>query len=266
MRYQLLLIGWLLTDLAVFIGSYTLAYFLRVGWILSTDFPFEPYITVVALVAPLWLIVLMTTRTYALTRKQTTLKNLAYIIYSCAVGTALFALGYYFLYGLFFSRMLLLYALIISIVSIAMWHLLYSRFQRVMLRKNPPVFPTLIVGVTRESKELIGKLNSGTNPLKPVAILDGRGAKEAEIDGVPVRGKLNKLEDVLNEGVTHLIQCSDLEQSLNLLSACRQKKITYMLLPSVLGIVERDEKVESLEGQPVTMVAPQNSGIGWFFR
>ena len=266
MRYKGLLLLWLLTDLAVFIGSYALAYFVRVGWILSTDFPFEPYITVVAISAPLWLFVLITTRTFALTRSQGSMRNLAYIIYSSAVGTALFALGYYFFYGLFFSRMLLLYALIISTVTIWIWHLLYSKFQRAMLRKDPPVFPTLIVGVTRESRELIKKLNKGSNPLKPVAVLDGRGCKDSDIDGVPVRGKLNKLEDVLNEGITHLIQCSDLEQVLNLLSACRQKKITYMLLPSVLGIVERDEKVESLEGQPVTMVGPRESKLMWFFK
>ena len=233
---------------------------------MSTDFPFEPYITVVAIVAPMWMIVLITTRTFALTRSQSSMRNLAYIIYSSAVGTALFALGYYFLYGLFFSRMLLLYALVISTVAIWGWHLLYSRFQRMMLRRDPPVFPTLIVGVTRESRELIKKLNKGSNPLRPVAVLDGKGCKDSDIDGVPVRGKLNKLEDVLGEGITHLIQCSDLEQSLNLLSACRQNKITYMLLPSVLGIVERDEKVESLEGQPVTMVGPKENILMWFFR
>tara|TARA_Y100000310_G_C20523482_1_gene734853 strand:- start:512 stop:919 length:408 start_codon:yes stop_codon:yes gene_type:complete len=135
-----------------------------------------------------------------------------------------------------------------------------------MLRRDPPVFPTLIVGATRESRELIKKLNSSVSPLKPVAVLDGKGCKDDQIDGVPVRGKLNKLEEVLGEGITHLIQASDLEQSMNLLSACRQKKITYMLLPSVLGIVEKDEKIETIEGQPVTMVSPKESPLMWFFQ
>ncbi len=266
MRYKFLLAGWLLTDLLVFAASYALAYFFRVGWIFSSDFPFAPYMTVTALTAPAWLVVLMTTRTFALTRSQATLRNLAYITYTAAVGTALFALGYYFLYGLFFSRKLLLFALVISMAATYVWHLLYQRFLRMMLRRDPPFFPTLIVGVTRESRSLIVALNAGKNPLKPVAILDGKGCKDTEIDGVPVRGRLNKLEDILKEGITHLIQCSDLEQSLNLLSACRQKGITYMLLPSVLGIVERDEKVETLEGQPVTMVGPRQNMMMWFFQ
>ncbi|MCA9370589.1 MAG: hypothetical protein KC680_01350 [Candidatus Peregrinibacteria bacterium] len=265
MRYRILLILWLLTDLCVFVASYALAYFLRVGFIFSTDFPFEPYIHVVALTAPLWLIVLMTTRTFAITRSQCTVRNLAYIAYSALVGASLFALSYYFLYGLFFSRKLIIFALILSTLLVWVWHVLYSRVQRTLLRKDPPTFPTLIVGVTRESRKLIEKLNKSANPLKPVAVLDGKGCKDSEIDGIPVRGKLNKLDDVLDEGITHLIQCSDQEQSLNLLSACRQKGITYMLLPSVLGIVERDEKIETLEGQPVTMVSPKKNPLMWFF-
>lgn len=267
MRYTLLLSTWLLSDLILFVASYALAYFTRVGWIFSTDFPFDKFIWVTILVAPLWLIVLATTRTFALTRNQMTMRNAAYIAYSGLVGIALFTLAYYFRYETFFSRILLVYAFLFNAAGIWVWHVVFDRILRSLLRRTPAVFPTLIVGVTRESQELIRTLNRKKNPLKPVAILDGRGTKEEEIDGVPVHGKLNKLDDVLGgEKITHLIQCSDLEQSLNLLSACRQRGITYMLLPSVLGIIERDEKVESLEGHPVTMVSPKGKGWRWFLR
>jgi len=75
------------------------------------------------------------------------------------------------------------------------------------------------------------------------------------------------LEHVLEEDrITHLIQCSNLEQSLNLLSACRQQGITYIVLPSVFGIVERDERVDRLEGQPVTTVSPKGPWWEWLFQ
>jgi len=266
MRQKILLISWLLTDLAVFVGSFAASYFLRVGWILSTDFPFDRFIIIAAMVSPLWLVVLIMTRTFNITRNQTTPRNIAYICYASVIGTALFAVSYYFFYGLFFSRRLLIYTLIITAILTWIWHIVFQQIQRILLRKNPPVFPTLIVGATRESKKLIENLNKHRNPLKPVAVLDGRGTKESDIGGVPVRGKLNKLEEVLEgEKITHLIQCSDLEQSMNLLSACRTRGITYMLLPSVLGIIERDERVEPLEGQPVTMVSPKRGLWNWFF-
>ena len=268
-RSRLLLLLWLLSDLLLFVGLYVVAYFMRVGWILSTNFPFLPFLITTLLVAPIWLLVLGTTRTFALTRNQRTLRNAAYIAYAALVGVSLFTLAFYFRYKTSFqgvSRLLLLETFFLTAGGIWAWHLVFDVFRRIALRMSPPSFPTLIVGLTRESKTLITELNRHRNPLVPVAILDGQGTKEADVDGVPVLGKLDRLEETLQQKkITHLIQCSNLEQSLNLLSACRQKGMTYILLPSVLGIVERDEHVESLEGLPVTVVRPSRTVWHSFF-
>ena len=266
MRPRILLILWLISDLLLFIGTYVLAYFLRVGFILSTDFPFGRFIAVAATVSPLWLIVLATTRTFHMTRDQMTQRNLAYISYAALVGLALFSLTYFFRYTTFFSRLLLSYAFILTTVLTYIWHIVFQNIQRRILCLEPPAFPTLIVGVTRESRKITESLIKKRNPLHPVAILDGRGAPDTEIAGVPVLGKLNKLEEIFEQKkITHLIQCSDLEQSLNLLSACRQRNITYIILPSVLGIVEKGSQMEALEGRPVTMVSSDKRFWNWFF-
>lgn len=266
-RRRVLLYIWLLSDVALFIGAYKIAYFARVGWIFSTDLPFWNFLAMVTAVSPLWLLGLLTTRTFALTRSQATLRNAAYIAYACAMGAALVALAYYFVYAQVFSRLILLSGMMLSWILIWTWHVIFDGILRRSLRKNPPAFPTLIVGVTRESTQLVQELQQNRNPLTPVAILDGTGTKETDIAGVPVCGKLNKLEEILREKhITHLIHCSDLEQSINLLSACRARGITYLLLPSVLGIVERDERIESLEGRSVTVVSPKQSGWEWFFQ
>lgn len=267
MRRGILLLFWLLTDLAVFVGVYTLAYFLRVGFIFSSDFPFDRFLTAVLVVAPFWLAMLVGTRTFALLRTQRSPRTLAYVVFAGIGGAAMFSLVYFFLFGAFFSRMLLATALALSIVCTWAWHLAFGFVSRILMRANPATYPTLIVGATREATALIKALEEKKNPLKPVAILDGRGAKESSIEGVPVLGKLNKLEETLERfKITHLIQCSDLEQSLNLLSACRRRGIAYMLLPSVLGIVERDEKAEILEGRQVTAVRPRAPLWSWFFQ
>lgn len=266
-RPRLLIFLWLLSDLLLFIGSFVLAYFLRVGWILSTDLPFDRYLIAVCLSVIPWLLALATTRTFAVTRSQATPRNAAYIAYASLIGVALVTLTYFFLFQGVFSRRLILIAAVLVTVIIWAWHVLYERFHRAMLRREPACFPVLIVGVTRESKRLIELLEVRKSPLKPVAILDASGAKEKEICGVPVLGKLNKLGDVLKEKrITHLVQCSDLEQSTNLLSACRDAGITYLVLPSVFGIVERDERIESLEGKAVTVVSPRTGLMSWFFR
>lgn len=266
MRRAVLLTLWLLTDIAIFVKAYALAYFLRVGFVFSTDFPIDRFLTIVLLVSPFWLSILIGTRTFALLRKQLSLRTFSYILFAGIGGAALFSLLYFFAYGAFFSRLLLMMALAFSVAGTWIWHLVFGYIARYWMRKDPAMYPTLIVGATREAAKLIQLMQRNSSPLKPVAILDGKGTKEKEIEGVPVLGKLNKLEEVLeSKNITHLIQCSDLEQSLNLLSACRQRGISYVLLPSVLGIVERDEKVEVLEGRQVTVVHPEESRLGWFF-
>ena len=267
MRRWTLLLLWLLTDLAVFVGAYALAYFLRTGWIFSTEFPFDRFLVGAVFAAIPWLGTLVVTRTFALTRRQASFKNIAYMLYSGAVGMAFFAIAYYFLYKTLFSRLLLAEAGALSTFAVLLWHMVFGYVMRRGLTAGSPVFPTLVVGVTRESAELVRRLCTSRHPLRPVAILDVRGTKDKDIAGVPVLGKLNKLEDVLREKrITHLIQASDLEQSMNLLGACRAHGITYMLLPSVLGMVERDERIESLEGTPVTVVSPKQGQWTWFFR
>lgn len=267
MRRNILLVLWLITDIAVFTGAYALAYFLRVGWVLSTVFPFDRFLLSVLLVSPVWLATLVFTRTFSLMRRQRDTRTLMYIAYAGLIGTSFFALSYYFLYREFFSRLLLVYALPLSILGPWLWHMAFGGLMRVFLRASPPAYPTLIVGATREAKSLLETMERNKSPLKPVGILDGRGTAEKEIAGVPVLGKLNKLEETLeNLKITHLIQCSDLEQSLNLLSACRSRGIAYLLLPSLLGIVESDERMEALEGKPVTVVRPQEVLWKWFFN
>lgn len=267
MRRTGLLTLWLLTDIVLFVLSYAAAYVARVGWLFSTDLPFPQFLGVVAGVAPVWLLVLVTTRTFGLTRSQGTVRNALYILYACGVGAALVALTYYFVYARVFSRLILAIGLLLSTVLLWAWHLLFAALVRRRLSAHPPAYPTLIVGVTRESRRLVELLKHKRNPLTPMAVLDATGVKDADIAGVPVLGKLNVLEETLSgKGITHLIQCSDLEQSINLLGACRARGITYLLMPSVLGIVERDERVESLEGRSVMVVSPSRGIFDWFFR
>lgn len=264
--YRFLLVKWLMTDALLFIVAYCLAYFLRVGFILSSDYQFGVLLLIAALTVPFLLVSLVTTRVFALSRRQYTVRNALYIGYACFMSAALFTLINYAYFKISVSRLLLMYAIILSFVLLWFWHIGFERFLRWFLVRRR-YFKALIIGDTRESNVLIERMINSNNPLVPVAVLDGRGTKAMHIHGVPVLGKLNKLDEVLQkEGITHLIQCSDLEQSLNLLSACRTANITYMLLPSVLGIVERDERIESLEGQPVTQVSPKQQVFTWFFR
>lgn len=262
MRRFVLLIVWFCVDALLFLGSYVLAYVVRVRQLNSTDFPLEQYVTTALIVIPVWLLVMLSLRVFALTRVQSSWRSMTYIFYAAVMGTALFALTHYFIYKMIFSRLLLVLAGAFSFIAVALWHMAFDQWQRRILRKDPPAYPTLIIGATREAERLIELLNTKQSVLTPVAILDSRGVSAKDVGGVPVKGKLDSLEETLKrDRITHLIQCADLEHTVNLLGACRSRGITYMLLPSVLGMVEGDERVDVLEGaMPVTVVSTSR---GW---
>lgn len=256
-RYHTLVVLWILSDAAIFIGTYVLAYFLRVGLILSTDFPLNKLLAVITGVTPFWLLILVALGVFHPLRNQKNLATLSHMSTAALLGVALFTLGYYFRFTAFFSRLLLIEAFLLSSIGLWVWHIIMQGIIRHILRSPPLSFPTLIVGATREAARLIHTLERQQSPLSPIGILDSRSVQESRIAGIPVLGKLNMLDTILTEKkITHLIQCSDVEHTINLLSACRAHGITYMLLSSVLGIVDRDERIESLEGFPVTVVRP----------
>lgn len=245
-------------DGLLFAGSYALAYRLRIGQFASTDVPFDAYMQTVFLVLPLWLGALGLLRMFALNRLQRSVRAVLYMLAACVIALSLFGVTYFFVYQRIFSRLLLLLAGALSFVLAMGWHVMFDVFQRKMLRGKNPSYPLLLIGINRETERMIRLLNDRESPYKPVAVLDSRGTSATDIAGVPVLGKLNKLEQVIREQkITHLMQCADVEQTINLLSVCRQHGITYILLPSVLGIVGAKESVENIEGQLVTIVPPR---------
>lgn len=253
MRRVFLLVCWLLTDAVLFIGAYVAAYFLRVGFILSTDFPLGPYLQTVFIITPLWLAAMVQLGIFRLTRIQSEQRNIAHILFACILGLALFTLAYYFLHDKFFSRLLLIYAGGLSFALTMVWHLAFDQWQRQVLRRLPPAYPLLVIGTNREAERFIRLLEERRSPFRPIAILDSQGSPLKDIAGVPVLGKLNKLEEVIrSKKPTHLVQCADLEHTINLMSVCRQHGMTYLLLPSVLGAIVGSS--ERIEGRSVILV------------
>lgn len=255
MRRPILLLCWLLTDTVLFIGAYVCAYFLRVGFIISTDFPLNLYLQTVLLIAPVWLLVMTELGIFRLLRVQSDRRNLLHILFGCVMASALFTLSYYFLHDRFFSRLLLVEAGVLNVVFTIVWHLAFDTWQRRILRRDPPAYPLLVIGTNREAERFIKRLNERQSPFKPIAVLDSAGSPLKEIAGVPVLGKFNVLEEVIKaKKPTHLVQCSNLEHTINLMSVCRSHGITYMLLPSVLGGTGGRESIQSIEGQQVTVI------------
>lgn len=244
-------------DFLLVILSFCLAYFVRVGFIFSTDFPFNRFFAVAIVAGVLTIVFAFLIKTYREDQKVWSLHHFLRTGFSSILQTALFALIFYFFYQSIFSRLMLVYIAVFSLIFVYGGHLVFDKFARFLYSKGQGgVIRTLLIGTNREAQKMIQFLQENQSRNYVVAILDGYGSALKEISGIPVKGKLNKLEDVvLQDKIEQIIQVDNLEQAMNILNFARQKELKYILTPSVLGAYHQNLESVSLNDEyPVLRV------------
>lgn len=232
-----------------------LAYFLRVGFVFSTEFPFQEYFYPAVPIGVLWVFVLYYARAYKTEQNIRSFRHFERIGFACLVGMAAYVITFFFLRKFLFSRAIILMVFVLSTLFIYVSHYIYSLIARSYYKKGIGVYRTLIVGANREAEKLVKKLKQQGSVYMPVAMLDAYGSKLKEVSGVPMKGKLNKFEEVIKEdSIDYIIQTDNLEQTINIMNYALQNNIKYALLPSLLGAYHKKQFVEEIEGVPVLRV------------
>lgn len=244
----------LLTDFLLLIVAFILAYFLRVGWIFSTDFEFFPYLVVVIPTCVVWIVFLLIFRVYRLQEGWFSAEHYLRIFLGSIAGIAVFGFLFYLFYRLQFSRLLLVYGYVLATVFLTVSHLGFQALQRHFVAHGKGIIRVLILGSNRAADQLIDLLLRESSEHVPVAILDGYGAHVKELHGVPVLGKLDKLESTVQTyRIDEIIQVDNLEQTINIINFCSQKGLSYTMLPSLLGVYSHHSR-ELLGGLSVLRV------------
>lgn len=229
-------------DFILILASFCLAYFVRVGFIFSTDFPFHQYLPVVIFSSLLTIVFAFLIKTYKEDQKALSLHHFLRTGFSSILQTALFALFFYFFYQSIFSRLILVYIAFFSLFLVYGGHVVFDKFARSLYAKGRGgVVRTLLIGTNREAQKMVKFLQKNKSRNYVVAILDGYGSSLKEIEGLPVKGKLNKLEEIVkSDKIEQIIQVDNLEQVMNLLLFAKKNNLTYVLVPSVLGEYHQD--------------------------
>lgn len=240
-------------DLISLFAAFAFSYFLRVGFIFSTDLAFTPYAKTAAVSGFLWILSLLLFRGYHPSIRLTRPDQLIKILFAGIIGTSAFGLLFYFWQKAVFSRLLLLLIFFFGCFSVLVVHALMRLLEKAMIQKGYGLKRLLIIGTNRGVKSFLETLQKFTSPYIPVAILDGYGTGKKEVSGIPVLGKLNLLEDSVKQyRIEGIVQGDNPEQVLNLLYYCKQHKISYYLLPYFFGMVHDHLKIKFLE-KPVLM-------------
>ena len=253
-------IGQILLDAFYIFIAFALAYVIRIGSFQSSDFPFWPYISISFSVTIAWIGFLIFARVYTFDQNPKTFRHFQRIVFGGIVGISAFSLTFFFTQKVFFSRLILVYLFLFATFFLVLNHLFFHWISKELHKKGIGVARTLIIGTNRRAIELIHHLITNGSYHHPVAILDGYGSKQKEIKNVPVLGKLDVLEKVVEENnIDQIIQTDNIEHTINLIQFSKQKNLRYAMLPSLLGMFEGTEKVARIEGIPIVRVESKKS-------
>lgn len=248
----------LVLDYFLLIGMFTLAYLTRVGFVWSSDFPFAPYFSTSLVAGLVWVASLLIFRGYNPSIRLTRWIHILKLITAGLTGTALFGLIFYFGQQSLFSRLLLVYIFSFGTIMMLLFHIAMQGVENALIRRGYGVIRTLLIGSNRGVKAFILELQKNHSPYVPIAVLDGYGTKEKTLHGVPVLGKLNVLEEVVDEYDIHaIVQGDNVEQVVNIVHFCDKHQLEYFLLPYLLGMYQDSLRVEMIE-KPV--IAPARGG------
>ena len=213
----------ILLDFGLIFGSFLLAYFLRVGWIFSSNFEFSSFALTSFFASFLWLGFLLFSKYYRVPPRSGLRSwfDITLIIIGGVAAVSSLVVIYFFNSELFFSRLISIYALLIGIIALFISRTIFHGIFRFAKKYGHHNYQTLIIGTNKVSAKLIRAIKK--NPYAPYDIIGAidpyglaRNFKETIIFG-----KLDQLEKISQEKkITAIIQCDAFEHTINLISFC----------------------------------------------
>ena len=238
-------------DLLLVYTAFLGAYFMRVGWVFSSDLDFMIYAGVSFLAGGLWILFLIFTKYYRIPPRSG--KKVWFDVFLTflggGVGIAFLLVGFFF-QEIYFSRLIVFYAFLFGSGGLLLSQLIFRWILVRQKKQGKQVYKTLIVGANRVAEQLIKSINNDSYALYTViGVIDPYGISKS-VKGSEILGKLNKLESVCkNKGVTAIIQCDAFEHTLNIISFCEEYDIKFQFDPALRGIYENNLRIREVAGQ-----------------
>jgi FlaA1/EpsC-like NDP-sugar epimerase len=243
---------------------FLLAYFVRVHWIFSTDFPFELFAILSAAATVVWIGFLAFVKAYRLPPRSGVRSwyDIILILVGGVIAVGFLIVSYFFPREILFSRLIGVYALLFG----SLWLVFSQKIFRLLLgkaKKQGRGYKTIIIGANRVAEQFVTRVK--TDPFAPfqiVGVIDPYGLAKS-FAATPLLGKLDQLGSVCaREKVTALVQCDAFEHTLSLVSFCEEKDIKFQFLPSLRGVFEENLRLREIAGVKVISLVQRNySGI-----
>jgi len=245
-------------DAIMILASFMIAYFLRAeaGFLpVSFIIPLDQYIKWLTIIIPLWLVIFAINGLYNLKRSGLAFSELVSIFTSVTVGVMLILAILFISDASFFSRLLIVYAWIISIILVILGRLLIHGIQRLLYAKNIGVHRVVIVGNNEITESLIAQLSGKFTGFRVVGIVNGnlkRGQGKIRLYKNFSRFLNDKRKD-FDEVIQADPSLTD-NQVAELNQFCEENGKIYRFVPDLTQVRTANVEVAAMKGIPMIEV------------
>ncbi len=229
--FTLLRLWHVFLDILLLWVGFLMGYFVRVGFLFSSDVPFGPFAGFALGGSMAWSAVLVAGGYYKLQKNKTGLLRMALRVVGGLGGVAGLMAGHFFFRQMIFSRLMSLYGLVFGIFLLLASFYGFELFAKSRKKAEKGLSKTIIVGGGRIAEETIEQIkNDPYAAINLVGVIDPSGIYK-QIKGATVLGKLNKLEPVLDQHrISNILQVNNLEQAENIAHIAQNRGIAYKYL------------------------------------
>gem|GEM_PF-38166 len=230
--------------LAIFLG-FTTAYLLRANVEIPPVmylWPLVDYLEFILTTIPLWLLVFAWSGLYDVAHLRMGSGELKRIFVGVSAGMALVVLGIFFTRTEFFSRLIILYALLFTLLYVRLGRVLLRSLQRYFFRYGTGVYRLLVVGSGRLSEHVIKEIQN--NPELGFRLVAVVGKQE-----LPKLKQLVRKEEIDEVIVT---DTSLTPQQLEVLvDLSEEERFTLKQVPNLYEVKASNVNVATLAGIPL---------------
>lgn len=258
---RLLLVGsFLALDWVCIIVSFLISYWLRFKIEIIPVFFGIPDLTEYLKLLPpifiIWPYIFRIFGMYEIRRRVSEFKEFSKVVKSVSLGIILL-MAITFLYREFsYSRIMIVYAWIISILIITIARFLARRVQTILHKKGYGVLNILIIGAGKIGKMVKEKIEE--NPglgMKVVGFLDDAHQKETFVDGMKILRDTASIKQILKDyfidEVIVALPFRAREKILDLAFECEEEYVKVKVVPDLFEFIAEKVDVETLEGIPL---------------
>jgi exopolysaccharide biosynthesis polyprenyl glycosylphosphotransferase len=254
-------------DIAILVGTFLLAYFLRFSIRFLPERPappFELYFQISFLIALVGFAMLHSSGMYRIRRISFEIEDF-FALFRAATFSLLIIMVMNFAFkGIItrddletYSRLILLISWVLNLIFLSLWRFGVSAFLHRLQRKGIGLRRVIIVGTDEVGRGFFraiqGNAAFGYRPLGFVT--NGVPIIETEIEGLSVFGEVEDIPKILRvEKVDEVVlACIDMQREVitGLIAACERMDVRFSMIPGFLEILTRQMNVQEIAGVPI---------------